>query len=366
MGRSSLILIIASALLIALGMVMIFNTTASEVLDKASGESLHAPFLKQIFYACVGIFSGLAIYGFGYKNIIRISPFLLFFSSLLLILVFIPKIGHEVNGAKRWINLFGLTFQPSEMVKYLIPVYFIFRVLSKEGAMDLYSFYKIIFVTSIPLALILIEPDNGTTFIILVTMTILFVLTRIKWTYFALPLILLVLIGGFVAYQMPHVPDRIRVYLNPELDLRGKGHQPYQAKIASGSGRLFGKGAGESLQKLNYLPEARSDYIAAIYAEEFGFCGMALLIAIYMFIAYAGFHIAFHSNDVAGFYLAAIMTFLISFQTFLNLGVVSGLLPSKGTTLPFFSQGGTALIVNIIAIFLLLNVARESKRRAVI
>ncbi|WP_194847494.1 FtsW/RodA/SpoVE family cell cycle protein, partial [Candidatus Neptunochlamydia vexilliferae] len=124
---------------------------------------------------------------------------------------------------------------------------------------------------------------------------------------------------------------------------------------------LFGRGVGESLQKLNYLPEARSDYIAAIYAEELGFVGILFLILLYLFIAYSGFHIASKAKSKEGFYSAAVLTFLISFQAFLNLGVVSGLLPSKGTNLPFFSQGGSSLLANGIAIALIMSVHRTKE-----
>jgi cell division protein FtsW len=161
---------------------------------------------------------------------------------------------------------------------------------------------------------------------------------------------------------MPHVSSRIQIYLHPELDLQGKGHQPHQAKIAAGSGGFLGKGLGESMQKLDYLPEARSDYIAAIFAEEFGFVGMAGLIFIYMLIAYIGFKIASQALDIQAFYLVAIFTFLICFQAFLNLGVVSGLLPSKGTNLPFFSQGGSSLLANFIMVCVILNVGHQTKR----
>ncbi len=162
---------------------------------------------------------------------------------------------------------------------------------------------------------------------------------------------------------MPHVSDRIKVYMNPEYDLKGKGHQPYQAKIAAGSGKLLGRGLGESLQKLEYLPEARSDYIAAIFAEETGFIGMMGLILLYMGIGFCGFCIAQRALDNDGFYIATIFTFLICFQAFLNLGIVSGLLPSKGTNLPFFSQGGSSLLANMMAVSVLLNIAKQSKRR---
>ena len=168
-------------------------------------------------------------------------------------------------------------------------------------------------------------------------------------------------LGIVFAANMPYVKERLKVYVNPESDIYGKGHQPYQAKIAAGSGYIFGKGLGNSIQKHNYLPEARSDYLAAIFAEEFGFVGIFFLILAYMTIAFFGFYIAFHAADREGAYLATMITFLICFQAFFNLGVVSGLLPSKGIALPFFSQGGTSLLVNISALVLLLNISYAKK-----
>jgi cell division protein FtsW len=172
----------------------------------------------------------------------------------------------------------------------------------------------------------------------------------------------MVCLGGAIASQRPHVNDRIRIYLNPELDLLGKGHQPFQAKIAAGSGGLFGRGVGESLQKLNYLPEARSDYIAAIFAEEFGFVGMLFLILIYMIIVYLGFNLATRSGTREGYVLATSLTFLLGLQAFLNLGVVCGLLPSKGTNLPFFSHGGSNFLANAMILCTILTVDQKKIR----
>lgn len=340
---------------------MVFNTTSAEVLDKSLNVSTHFAMVKQIIYGIIGIIAGLVVYFIGYKNILRLSPFLFFLCLVMLVLVFIPKVGHEINGSKRWIGFDGFTFQPSEFAKYLIPIYFINSLTTTEKIEKFSHFLRIIFIFIFPLGLILAEPDNGTTCIIIGTLMVLFFLCRIKPSYWVLPLLIVIFVGGVAAFNMPHVPARIKVYLNPELDIRGRGHQPYQAKIAAGSGQLLGKGIGESMQKLNYLPEARSDYIAAIFAEECGFIGILVLISLYLVITFAGFFIAVHAQDKAGFYIAVALTFLIAFQAFLNLGVVSGLLPSKGTTLPFFSQGGTSLIINLMAIFLILNIARAGK-----
>ncbi|MBI3236967.1 MAG: cell division protein FtsW, partial [Chlamydiales bacterium] len=309
--------------------------------------------------ALIGVVGAFGVWFIGYRNLLKMSRPLLIGATFLLLLVFLPGVGLQINGAHRWINLFGNSFQPSEFVKFLIPLFYIQRLLEAKEEISLKRFLQILLQMSIPMGLILIEPDNGTVAIIITTLVALFILTRLKWVYWALPLLLLCICGGIIASRMPHVSDRIRIYLHPEEDLRGKGHQPYQAKIAAGSGKLWGKGIGESLQKLEYLPEARSDYIAAIFAEECGFIGIIGLIFLYMLIGFCGFHIAFRAQDVEGFYVAAIFTFLICLQAFLNLGVVSGLLPSKGTNLPFFSQGGSSLISHIMGVCVILNVAKR-------
>jgi cell division protein FtsW len=294
--------------------------------------------MKQILYAILGSVAAICIWFLGYENMLRLSGFFLVASTVLLICVFIPGIGQNINGAYRWLNIGGYSFQPSEFVKLFIPMYYIQAIAGLPKPVSLNNFLKILGKIAIPMGLILIEPDNGTVAIIMATLFTLFILTKTKWIYWGLPLLFLTGVGIAVASQMPHVGARIQIYLHPELDLQGKGHQPHQAKIAAGSGGLLGKGLGESMQKLDYLPEARSDYIAAIFAEEFGFIGMVGLIFIYMLIAYAGFSIASQTQDLQAFYIVAIFTFLLCFQAFLNLGVVSGLLPSKGTNLPFSAR----------------------------
>ena len=361
MNKSVLLLIVSTCIIFSAGLLMVFNTTSAEVLNKSLEVSTHFALMKQVIYGACGIVLGIFIWYIGYDKIIKLSPFLIFCCIVLLISVFIPKIGQTFNGARRWIGIFGLTLQPSEFTKFCIPIYFIHYVTKNKNFLDFKSFFKIIIFFSFPICLVLLEPDTGTTAIILATLIILFFLTRIRFAYWALPLLFLITAGSLIAYNMPHVKNRIKIYIHPELDLQGKGHQPYQSKIAVGSGKVLGRGFGESLQKLDYLPEARSDYIAAIYAEETGFIGIVVLIVLYMCICYAGFSIAVWAKDKKGFYIASILTFLITFQAFLNLGVVSGLLPSKGITLPFFSQGGTSLFVNILAIFLLLSVSKKQK-----
>lgn len=364
MTRSAKLLLILSGVLVAFGLMMVFNTTSAEILDRGSGESLEVALVKQTVYGLCGLIVAWVVYKMDIDTVFRYSPHLFFFCIVCLLLVFAPGIGQTINGARRWIGVGGLSFQPSEMMKLLIPLFYIHLFMKREENLRLKDFLLILTMLLIPIVLVIVEPDNGTAFIMLTSLVVLFFLTKVRWVYWGLPILIFSLFGVIFASQMKHVGDRIRVYLNPELDLLGKGHQPFQAKIAAGSGGAFGRGFGESLQKQGYLPEARSDYIAAIFAEEFGYCGIFLLLAVYMTITYLGFKIASSATDRRSFYLAALLTYLISFQAFLNLAVVSGLLPSKGTNLPLFSQGGSSLIMNMVAIALILGVEKKKVAHA--
>ncbi len=361
LSKASLFLVLGVICLFAVGLLMVFNTTAAEAIDKSLLEQTHHAFLNQMLYALIGTGLGFMAYFLGYRRVLLLSPFLLGVITLFLVLVLIPGVGRQLNGARRWIEIVGFSFQPSEFAKILIPVFVIHACEQAKERLQLATLLKVLLIVAVPLILILIEPDNGTVGIIMITLMALLYLMRVRWVYWALPVLILASIGVVAAINMPHVKSRIAVYLNPELDLRGKGHQPYQAKIAAGSGRVWGRGPGESLQKQGYLPEARSDYIAAIFAEEFGFIGMLVLIGSLMAMTSLGFRIAKRACDGQGFFLASILTFLLFFQAFLNLGVVSGLLPSKGTNLPFFSQGGSSLLAGCIALSLILSVERKNK-----
>jgi cell division protein FtsW len=360
-----LLLLICVALIFALGLMMVFNTSSAEVLDRALNRSTHQALFKQIFYSVFGCLLSILVWRIGFDQLLKLSYPLLIFGIFLLLLVFIPGIGQIRNGARRWIGIGHFTFQPSELVKYVVPMYYIDRVLSlKKDTIYFRDFFKIVAALAIPILLVMVEPDNGTAAVMGASLLPLFYISSIRFKFWALPVLILLAMGFFAAYQLPYVRGRLEVYLNPELDLKGKGHQPYQAKIAAGSGKLWGRGPGASLQKLTYLPEAQNDYIAAIYAEEFGFIGILFLVVLYLFFAFGGYSIAMNAHCKEGCFLAMEITFLISLQAFLNLGVVSGLLPSKGVNLPFFSQGGTSLIANLMGFALLLNIAKKTEKHA--
>jgi cell division protein FtsW len=348
-----------------MGVLMVFNTSSAEILDRDLDIATHQATTKQLLFAFVGVMGACVIYWIGYRELLKLALPILALVSLLLLFVFLPGIGLERNGAHRWVKIGSYTLQPSELAKLAVPLYYVSALMRyrTERGISLKRLALVGGVIAIPMGLVLLEPDNGTTGIIGLSLVSLLLLSRVKLRYWLLPMVIVLAIGGTVAMQLPYVRQRLNVYLHPEVDLKGRGHQPYQAKIAAGSGELFGRGLGQSMQKLTYLPEAQNDYIAAIYAEEFGWAGVMVLILLYALLIYWGYQVAANAADLEGFLLAASLTFVIGLQVFLNLGVVSGLLPSTGLNLPYFSQGGTSLIANMAAIGLLLDIDSHASRR---
>ncbi|MBX6687391.1 putative lipid II flippase FtsW [Chlamydia gallinacea] len=346
-----------------LGLIMVFDTSSAEILDRSLSCSTHKALIRQIIYLVLGLGLSTIVYMTGWRDFLKISPSLLLVAGLALVIVLIPGVGICRNGARRWLGIGQLTLQPSEFVKYLVPCVAIDYLVSRpQYRKNFLLFLKLTAVLFLPIFLIVIEPDNGSAAVIAFSLIPVFIMTSVRLHYWLLPLTCILILGGAFAYRMPYVRHRLNVYLHPELDIKGRGHQPYQAKIAAGSGGLLGKGPGASLQKLTYLPEAQNDYIAAIYAEEFGFIGMLLLILLYMCFVYSGYTIAMKASSLESASLAIAITVIIGMQAFMNLGVVSGLLPSKGVNLPFFSQGGSSLIANMCGVTLLLRVGDEGNQ----
>ncbi|MCB1113890.1 MAG: cell division protein FtsW [Chlamydiia bacterium] len=357
--RPGVLLLMAALVIFTLGLVMIFSTTSADALDHAKVQGLSSQLLKQILFSGAAALLAVGVYRLGWVRVYESTPWIMLGIVVLLTLVLIPGVGKVVNGSRRWLSLGGFSFQPSEFAKFIVPLYFFYGWQHAKGEKNLLFFLKLLAVTLIPIVLIMVEPNNGTALVTLSVLVVVFFLVKVPLKFWAFPLLGMLIIGGVFASQLPYVTRRLQVYLHPELDLRGKGHQPYQAKIAAGSGGLFGKGAAKSLQKLSYLPEAQNDYIAAIWAEEFGFAGVLALILLYLTLLLSGFKIAFLSPVQEGAVIALLIVFLISFQAFLNMGVVSGLLPSTGLNLPLFSQGGTSLMANFSEIALLLSIGEN-------
>jgi cell division protein FtsW len=363
MNREGVLSLFFPVLLIYItGLLMIFDASSGEIVDLALGKSQFIGFFRQLVWGAAGIIAAVLSCRLGWKFFYDHSKVIYTSLVILLVLVFIPGIGVSANGARRWLGIHGVCIQPSEFVKIILPAFFIYTCSTNAKVFQKFTSYLCLLgVTGLSVLLIVLEPNNGTAGVIALMIGVLTVIVGIPARFWVIPLCLAAASLGVFAASSGYVQRRIATYLNPEADIKGKGHQPYQAKIAAGSGGLFGRGPAKSMQKLSYLPEAQNDYIAAIFAEEFGFIGMTLLIGAYVWLLHEIWKIVRRAQAPQAFCWGMAIFYLISFQTFMNLGVVSGLLPSTGLNLPFFSQGGSSLVANCAAMGLLVSMAAQKK-----
>jgi cell division protein FtsW len=362
-------LVLPVLLLYTAGLLMIFDASSGEMVDIASGKSFFGGFFRQLLWGVLGIVGAYGARKIGWRKFIQFSPWVFWSLVGALVLVLIPGIGISANGSRRWLGFHGMSFQPSEFMKVVLPAYYIFLCASSQEMFQKpASFLVFLGRVGLPVLLILLEPNNGTAAVIVALLGAMTILVGIPTRFWVLPLCVIAVGLGTFAFSSQYVRVRINNYLHPEADIRGKGHQPYQAKIAAGSGGLFGRGPAKSVQKLSYLPEAQNDYIAAIFAEEYGFVGIFLLILVYLWLFHEIWRSLQKDLPAEGFCLGMAILFLLVLQSFTNLAVVSGLLPSTGLNLPFFSQGGSSLIANSVGVGLVVSmqypesVAVEAKK----
>lgn len=286
--------------------------------------------------------------------------FWIFLASILTtMLVFVPGIGFEHGGAKRWIDVGITTFQPSELLKFGLIVYLAtwFTFIRKKVESPLYGLYPLMGMLGIAAALLLSQPDTGTFLIACAAGISIFIVAGGKLKHFAILGAVGIVLVGMVIYTRPYVMDRITTLLNPD-DFTGSGYQIKQSLIAIGTGGLTGRGFGQSVQKFNYLPEPIGDSIFAVFGEEMGFLGASFLIVLYVLFALRGLMIASRAHDKFSGLLAVGLVILIVSQSLTNIGSMLALGPLTGVPLTFVSHGGTALFIAMAEVGILLNISR--------
>ncbi len=351
-----MLIFFAALLLLAIGIIMVFSASYYDTLAKDPYYYLR----KQLTWGFIGLvamFIMVKIDYFRFKPYIN-AAFIITF--LLLIAVIIPGVGFEVKGSQRWINLGFTNVQPSEIMKLCL-VLFMAKSLSKTGK-RLDRFFTdvgpyLVILAAIG-ALVMLEPDLGTTMAIAVTAIVLLFAAGIKWSHIIfLGIAGIATVAGLIV-QEPYRLNRIVGYLDPWAHASKEGYQTINSLYALGSGGLFGMGLGNSRQKLDFLPEQHTDFIFAILGEELGFVGALLVILLFFLLAWRGYRTALRCPDLFGSFLAAGITTTIVFQAFINIGVVTGLLPVTGISLPFISYGGSSLLFSMIGVGILLNISR--------
>ncbi len=341
-----------------LGIVMV----ASVTIPLTDGSLSMA--LNHILKLVVAFFVGLIVFRFSLEIWKTIDIGLILFSFFLLTLVFIPFIGYEANGASRWIRLFGFSFQPSELMKFSLIVYissYCYRRMT-EFKEKWIGFWKPVLVVVLAIALVLLEPDLGSSAVIFLISLIIMFIAGAPLKQMSIILFMGSMVFVSMIILVPWRMQRILSFVDPWSAYGESGYQLSQALIAFSRGDLFGVGLGESLQKYHYLPDAQTDFIFAIIAEELGLIFCIFLISIYGYLIFKSFSLGRNSriqNKFFESYISYGIGICIAFHVFINIGVSSGMLPTKGLTLPFISFGGTNLMLMFALIALLFRINLE-------
>ena len=376
-------------LLTALGLIVLLSASFPSAMYNLSpkvtdtgGDPLYY-FNRQFGFALMGVVAMFIISKIDYQQFRWMSIFVLAGSVVLMLLVFVPGIGKTGGGAARWIKLGPVRFQPSEIAKVGIILYFAAR-LSKRGIqlgppkdkkwnrrtllgrtcerLDNIGFLELVpygVALVVVLGVIALQKHMSAMILVIVAAASVLFAAGISLGWFAAAGAVVVPLLWFIITQTNYMKARIDIWVDPFVDPRGDGYQPIQGRIAIGSGGLLGVGLGNSRQKYLFLPEEHNDYIFSIWCEEMGMVGAVVLMALFALLIIRGFWLALHARDRFGTLLIVGIMSLMAFQVFFNIGVVTGFLPPTGISLPFFSYGGTALMITLGEMGMVLSVSRQ-------
>ena len=348
-----------TAVLVLTGIFIL--SSASVVISQKNYGITYAYTVRHLIYVLAGIIAAFTAQAVPFGFWKKIAFPLLFFSVFLLVLVFLPKIGFEHGGAKRWINLSFLTIQPAEILKFSLAVYLAGWLSSRKGEEKSLpkAFIPFVIIISIVSILLILQPDIGTLGVVVITSCFLYFIGGGKISQLMALAGLGLIVLYFIIQAAPYRMERLEIFLNPSRDTKGAGYQITQSFIALGSGGVWGRGLGKGIQKYNYLPEPIGDSIFAVFGEETGFAGILIFISLLLLFLWRGIYISRKSPDFFGMLLGFGLTVGIMTQAIINIGAISGLLPLTGIPLPFISYGGTAMVVNLVSAGVLLNISKH-------
>jgi len=347
-------LVFCVAALLALGMVMLYSSSM-----QAGPRFL----LMQLVWCAIGLGLCLAATLIDYRWLKKFAWPLFGLAIVLLLLVFAPRVGIKVNGARRWIHAGSIRFQSSELAKLALIIavawygehYQRQMPTWKRGIMIPAAFIGVI------LALVFIEPDRGTTILLGSVSAVMLIIAGVRWMYIVPPVALALAALGVSLARDPMRARRIFSWLDLEAHKSGVGYQAYQAMIALGAGGWMGLGLGNGRQKMGFVPENHTDFIFSIIGEELGLIATLLVVLGFVGVIVCGIYIALNARDTFGMLLGSGITFLIGLQAFINIGVVTSALPNKGLPLPSISYGESNLLMMLVAVGILLSIARHAK-----
>jgi len=346
--------------LVSIGVVMVYSASAIMAADR-----FHDPvhFLKkQGVWAGLGMIALFAGLRFDYRRLQRLVAPLLVLSFVLLVLVLVPPFGQEINGTRRWLRLGPVSFQPVELAKLSLLLYLASFLARCGEVMESFArgLLPLLLVAGAMAGLTMLQPDMGNAVVLLVLALALAYLGGARPAHMGLIAGAALPLAAVAVAMKPYRLRRVVAFWNPWNDPQNSGFQIIQSFLALGSGGLLGRGLGESKQKLFYLPESHTDFIFAIIGEELGALGASVVIALFALLVWRGLRIGLRAPEPFGAYLALGLTVMLATQTLVNLGVVTGLLPTKGLPLPFISFGGSALTMTLFSTGILLNISQHT------
>lgn len=351
------------ALLVASG-VFVFVSAAFGLVARGGGHISSVVFSHLVMGVSLGTVALFVTMMIDYRNWRALSPYLFGAALIVTALVFVPGLGFEHGGGKRWIDLGFATLQPSETLKIGIVLMLaaLFATMREESASwrGLGGFAAVMLV---PAALLIAQPDIGTLGVVFLSGFAVFIAAGARWQHIGA-----IFLGGLIMLAVlisirPYMLDRVLTFLDPSANQHAEGYQIKQSLIAIGSGGFWGRGFGQSVQKFTYLPEPMGDSIFAVAAEETGFIGATLLIIGFLFLALRGFHVAAHAPDMFGALVAVGISVYFVSEAFINIASMLSLAPLTGIPLTFISQGGSAMLVSLGSAGILLNISKKAGKR---
>ncbi|OGP61786.1 MAG: cell division protein FtsW [Deltaproteobacteria bacterium RBG_13_47_9] len=361
--KFDIVLLFVVLALVGIGVVMVYSTSAIIAGDRF-GDPYY--FLKrQAFHAGIGFVLMILMMFFPYGVLKRFAYPILILSILILIAVLIPGIGHRAGGSMRWLKIQAFSFQPSEFAKLGLIIFLAYFMTKKEERIRSFSFgfLPTILFSGIVIALVMKEPDFGAALFLTVMVLLLLFVSGARVIYILGALLLAAPVVYYLLMNVGYRYKRLISFIRPWEDPTGNSFQIIQSFLSFGSGGLFGLGLGEGRQKLFFLPAPHTDFIFSVIGEELGLIGAMIVILLFFILMLRGIHIGLSLEDRFGAYLALGITLMISLQAVINMGVVLGLLPTKGLTLPLVSYGGTSLVANLIGVGILLRLSTHMERR---
>ena len=325
-------------------------------------------FYRQIAFVGVGVVLAFISSRIPLQGLVRKTPLLLVLTLALLIATFIPGLKHSIMGANRWLSIGGYTFQPSELAKLTLVIY-LSAILSKKGErLDdvVNSIIPPLLVVFLFTALIYLQNDFSTSLFVIIVSLLLFFVAGIKFRYFLFLFSMVLPLASILVLTKEYRVRRVIAFLDPNSDPIGTGYQVIAARHALASGDFWGRGFGMGTEKFGGLPEAHSDFIFAVFAEEMGFVGVVFAVVLFLALAVRGYSLAlqYEPSDRFSFMLTLGLTSCLVFQALVNMAVVVGMVPATGLPLPFFSHGGSSMVISLIMAGLLLNLSRNAPASA--